>query len=120
MPTYDYQCKECGHTFEEFQSMSSDLLIVCPSCGKPALKRLMASGVGMIFKGSGFYQTDYKNTNSSVSTSSTSSTDGAKQETKPSPSAKTDSSPSDSKTDSSQSGSKPDSSQSGSKPDSSK
>lgn len=60
MPTYDYQCKECGYTFEESQSMTSELLITCPSCGKPALKRLMAGGVGMIFKGSGFYQTDYK------------------------------------------------------------
>jgi len=119
MPTYDYHCKECGHTFEEFQSMSSDFLTVCPSCGKPALKRLMASGAGMIFKGSGFYQTDYKKTNSSSSSSSTSSTDAAKQETKSSPSAKTGSSPSDSKPDSSQSGSKSDSSQSGSKPDSS-
>jgi len=60
MPTYDYRCKECGYTFEEFQSMSSELLVTCPSCGKPALKRLMAGGAGMIFKGSGFYHTDYK------------------------------------------------------------
>ncbi len=60
MPTYDYQCKECGYTFEEFQSMTSELLVTCPSCGKPALKRLMAGGAGMIFKGSGFYKTDYK------------------------------------------------------------
>ena len=100
MPTYDYQCRECGHTFEEFQSMSSDFLTVCPSCGKPALKRMMASGVGMIFKGSGFYQTDYKKTNSSSSTSSASNTDAAKQETKSPPPAKNDSSPSDSKPDS--------------------
>lgn len=69
MPTYDYQCKECGHTFEEFQSMSSDLLVTCPSCGKPALKRLMAGGAGMIFKGSGFYLTDYKKSGSSSSAS---------------------------------------------------
>ncbi len=60
MPTYDYQCKECGHTFEEFQSMSADPLTECPSCGKPGLKRLLAGGAGMIFKGSGFYLTDYK------------------------------------------------------------
>jgi putative FmdB family regulatory protein len=111
MPTYDYVCKECGHTFEEFQSMSSEFLIVCPSCGKPTLKRLMASGAGMIFKGSGFYQTDYKKTNSPSTTSSTSSTNAAKQETKSSPPAKTDSS---------QSGSKPESSPSGPKPNSSK
>ncbi|MBI3111458.1 MAG: zinc ribbon domain-containing protein [Ignavibacteriales bacterium] len=60
MPTYDYRCTDCGHTFEEFQSMSSELLRTCPSCGKPALKRLMGGGAGMIFKGSGFYLTDYK------------------------------------------------------------
>ncbi|MEK6566493.1 MAG: zinc ribbon domain-containing protein [Bacteroidota bacterium] len=60
MPTYDYQCKECGHLFEEFQSMSSDLLLVCPKCGKPTLKRQMSGGTGMIFKGSGYYLTDYK------------------------------------------------------------
>lgn len=65
MPTYDYKCKECGHMFEEFQSMSSDLLVVCPKCGKPSLKRQMSGGTGMIFKGSGYYLTDYKKSGSS-------------------------------------------------------
>jgi len=65
MPTYEYQCKACGHTFEEFQSMTADPLVVCPNCGKSSLKRLMAGGAGMIFKGSGFYLTDYKKTGSS-------------------------------------------------------
>ncbi|HWP82247.1 MAG TPA: FmdB family zinc ribbon protein [Bacteroidota bacterium] len=60
MPTYDYQCKNCGHTFEEFQSISADRLVVCPKCGQPSLKRILAGGSGMIFKGSGFYLTDYK------------------------------------------------------------
>ena len=101
MPTYDYVCKECGHAFEEFQSMSSEFLTVCPSCGKPALKRLMASGSGMIFKGSGFYSTDYKKSSSSSSSSSPSSAGAAKQETKSPPPPKTDSSSSDSKPDSS-------------------
>ncbi|MCX6142985.1 MAG: zinc ribbon domain-containing protein [Ignavibacteriales bacterium] len=110
MPTYDYVCKECGHTFEEFQSMSSEFLTVCPSCGKPALKRQMAGGAGMIFKGSGFYSTDYRKTNSSSSTSSTSDAGAAKQETKSPLPSKTDSPPAPSKPDSSQSGSKPDSS----------
>lgn len=73
MPSYDYECKECGHSFEEFQSMKADPLVDCPSCGKPALKRLMAGGAGMIFKGSGFYLTDYKKTGSSSSSSSSSS-----------------------------------------------
>ncbi|HEY5614782.1 MAG TPA: FmdB family zinc ribbon protein [Bacteroidota bacterium] len=60
MPTYDYRCGECGHEFEEFQSMSAEMLKTCPKCGKDVLKRAMGSGAGMIFKGGGFYQTDYK------------------------------------------------------------
>jgi putative FmdB family regulatory protein len=67
MPTYDYRCKECGHTFEEFQSMTSDALVICPKCGKASLKRLMGGGGGMVFKGSGFYQTDYKKTGAAPS-----------------------------------------------------
>ena len=101
MPTYDYVCKECGHTFEEFQSMSSEFLTMCPSCGKPTLKRQMASGAGMIFKGSGFYLTDYKKASSSGSSSSTSDTGAAKPDAKSPPPPKTDSAPSDSKPDSS-------------------
>jgi putative FmdB family regulatory protein len=73
MPTYDYKCKACGHTFEEFQSMSSEHLTICPSCGKPALVRLMAGGAGLVFKGSGFYLTDYKKTGSSPSSGSSKS-----------------------------------------------
>ena len=64
MPTYEYQCKNCGHAFEEMQSMAADPLMVCPTCGRPSLKRLLTGGTGMIFKGSGFYQTDYKNSGS--------------------------------------------------------
>ncbi|MGH2566801.1 MAG: FmdB family zinc ribbon protein, partial [Bacteroidota bacterium] len=60
MPTYDYRCGKCGHEFEEFQSMSAEPLKTCPNCGNDTLKRAMGSGAGMIFKGSGFYQTDYK------------------------------------------------------------
>ena len=97
MPTYDYVCKECGHTFEEFQSMSSEFLTVCPACGKPALKRQMAGGAGMIFKGSGFYLTDYKKTNSSSSSTSSSDPAAPKSETKPAPPPPSDSSSSDSK-----------------------
>jgi putative FmdB family regulatory protein len=96
MPTYDYKCKECGYTFEEFQSMRSDLLVLCPSCGKPGLVRLMASGVGMIFKGSGFYQTDYKNTKSS-SSSSSSKSNSTQSDKKPDPASKPDSGKSDDK-----------------------
>ena len=61
MPTYEYRCKNCKHEFEESQLMSADSLVVCPVCKKPSLVRVISKGGGMIFKGSGFYQTDYKN-----------------------------------------------------------
>ena len=80
MPTYEYRCTGCGHQFEEFQSMSADPLVKCPSCGNNTLKRMLGGGAGMIFKGQGFYQTDYK----SSSSSSTPGTKPApKKETKP-------------------------------------
>lgn len=60
MPTYDYLCEACGHTFEEFQSITAKPLRKCPVCGKPKLKRLIGTGAGVIFKGSGFYETDYR------------------------------------------------------------
>lgn len=60
MPTYDYACRACGHRFEEFQSISAEPLAKCPSCRKNKLERLIGTGAGVIFKGSGFYQTDYR------------------------------------------------------------
>jgi len=60
MPTYDYQCDACGHRFEQFQSIIANPLRRCPRCGKLKLKRLLSTGVGVIFKGSGFYETDYR------------------------------------------------------------
>lgn len=60
MPTYQYECDGCGHTFEKFQSMLDKKLKKCPECGKNELHRLIGSGGGIIFKGSGFYETDYK------------------------------------------------------------
>ncbi len=60
MPTYDYECEACGYEFEAFQSMSAKLLKKCPECGEPTLKRLIGIGAGVIFKGSGFYETDYR------------------------------------------------------------
>jgi len=68
MPTYEYQCTKCGKEFEFFQSIKDVPLKVCPACGKPALKRKISAGVGLIFKGTGFYITDYKNKSSSQST----------------------------------------------------
>jgi putative FmdB family regulatory protein len=61
MPTYEYVCSKCGHHFEKFQSMRDEPLKKCPKCSKAALKRLVGGGAGLIFKGSGFYITDYKN-----------------------------------------------------------
>ncbi len=74
MPNYDYECSACGYTFEEFQSMTDAKLVKCPKCGKNKLSRLIGSGTGMIFKGSGFYETDYKK--KSPSTESAPKADG--------------------------------------------
>ncbi len=59
MPTYEYKCLEKGHRFEEFQSITEGPLETCPECGGPA-RRLISAGAGILFKGSGFYQTDYR------------------------------------------------------------
>ena len=60
MPTYDYLCESCGDEFEHFQSITANALRKCKKCGKMKLKRLIGIGSGIIFKGSGFYQTDYR------------------------------------------------------------
>jgi len=60
MPTYEYTCQYCGHEFEQFQSITAKPLTKCPKCSKKRLKRLIGTGAGVIFKGSGFYQTDYR------------------------------------------------------------
>ena len=60
MPTYQYECQACGHAFEELQGMTDAKLTKCPKCHKNKLARLIGGGSGMIFKGSGFYETDYK------------------------------------------------------------
>ncbi|KAA3613432.1 MAG: zinc ribbon domain-containing protein [Planctomycetota bacterium] len=60
MPHYDYQCQACGHEYELFQRMSEPVLQDCPECTKPKLKRLVGGGGGVVFRGSGFYVTDYK------------------------------------------------------------
>lgn len=60
MPTYDYKCKQCGYQFELFQSMTAEPVKVCPQCNGYVI-RLIGPGAGPIFKGNGFYQTDYKN-----------------------------------------------------------
>ncbi len=60
MPTYDYRCKACDHEFELYQSMTASIKKKCPECGKLSLERLIGTGAAVIFKGSGFYQTDYR------------------------------------------------------------
>lgn len=89
MPTYDYVCKECGHAFEFFQSMNDDRLTDCPleECDGE-VKRLLGTGAGIIFKGSGFYETDYrsdsykKSEKADASKSSSSSSSDSKPEKK--------------------------------------
>ncbi|MCD6459459.1 zinc ribbon domain-containing protein [bacterium] len=61
MPTYEYECKDCHFRFEKFQSMNAEPISVCPECGGH-VKKLISTGAGIIFKGSGFYCTDYKKT----------------------------------------------------------
>ena len=92
MPTYDYQCQKCGHRFEVFQSMKDDRLTDCPieTCDGN-VKRLLGTGAGIIFKGSGFYQTDYRSdsykkaasADKSSGSSGSSSSGGSGGESKP-------------------------------------
>ncbi len=60
MPTYEYECEGCSHRFERFQPMGSPIPKSCPECRKRKIRRLIGSGAGIIFRGSGFYQTDYR------------------------------------------------------------
>ena len=85
MPTYDYECKACGHAFEELQSFSDPVLTKCPKCKKNKLERLFGGGGAIIFKGSGFYETDYRRTGAAKPEGE------AKTETKPE--AKADAAP---------------------------
>ena len=69
MPTYEYECRKCSHTFEQFQSMSEEPLKTCPKCGGK-VRRLIGGGTGIIFKGSGFYVTDSKKASSAATATS--------------------------------------------------
>lgn len=60
MPTYDYECAACGHQFEEYQSITAEPIKTCPMCRKKKVRRLIGTGGGLLFKGSGFYVTDYR------------------------------------------------------------
>lgn len=75
MPNYRYECTNCGHAFTEFQGISEPLLTECPSCHQSSLRRLIGGGMGIIFKGSGFYTTDYKNSNRKTASDKSSSSE---------------------------------------------
>ena len=79
MPTYEYECRQCGHRFETFQSMKDEPLKKCEKCGGE-LRRLIGTGAGIIFKGSGFYQTDYRSKSYKDKAKSEGGDSGAKKE----------------------------------------
>jgi len=111
MPTYDYRCKACKHEFEEFQSITAPVMKKCPECKKLKLERLIGIGAAVMFKGGGFYETDYRSESykqaakadsdaaKSSSESKSDSGAGSKADSKPDkktdskPGAKTDSNP---------------------------
>ena len=66
MPTYDYECRSCGHRFDILQKITADALTSCPQCKKKTLRRLIGGGIGIIFKGSGFYTTDNKSSSAAA------------------------------------------------------
>jgi putative FmdB family regulatory protein len=90
MPTYEYKCDACGHAFEQFQSITAGPIRKCPKCGKLKVRRLISTGAGLIFKGSGFYETDYrsesykKGAKADAPATTTSSTESKPADTKPS------------------------------------
>ena len=95
MPTYDYRCEKCGHVWEEFQSITAKPTKKCPACKKLKAKRMIGTGAGIIFKGSGFYQTDYRSdaykksadADSKPASSESSTKSESKSESKPAKSA---------------------------------
>ncbi len=106
MPTYDYECENCGHRFEQFQSITARPIKKCSECGKMKLQRLIGAGAGVIFKGSGFYQTDYRSESyknaAKAETGGTTGKDGqkkkeAKSDTKSEAKSETRSEPKESK-----------------------
>lgn len=91
MPTYDYVCEACEHAFELFQSMKDDAKKKCPECGKQKLRRLIGPGAAIMFKGSGFYKTDYRSDSyrKAAAADKTSTTASTSESSKSSESTKT-------------------------------
>ena len=101
MPTYEYECGRCGHHFDQFQGINAPRLRKCPACGKLSLRRLLGTGAGLLFKGSGFYLTDYRSSgykqaakadqakaSEGAKTSDSSTSGGAKPDASAKPAAK--------------------------------
>ena len=95
MPTYDYQCESCGHELEIFQSMSDKPKRKCPECGQLKLKRLIGTGAAVLFKGSGFYETDYRSESykKGAKADSDKGSKGSESKTDSKPAAKSESKP---------------------------
>lgn len=108
MPTYDYECDACGHTFELYQGINDDKQKKCPECGKLKLRRLLGTGAAIMFKGSGFYQTDYRSESykKAAAADKPSSESGGGDSAKSSDSKSSDSKSSDSKASESKSATK--------------
>ena len=111
MPTYDYECKKCGHNWEAFQSIKAEALKKCPECKKHAAKRVISPGAAILFKGSGFYQTDYRSDSyKKAADADKKASEPAKSESKGSESKGSDSKGTDSKSSESKSSKPPKSS----------
>ena len=91
MPTYEYICRACGHEFEEFQSIKADPIKVCPKCRKKKVERKISTGGAVIFKGGGFYETDYRSEGYKSAADADKKASESKPESKPE--AKTESKP---------------------------
>ncbi|MCE2798883.1 MAG: zinc ribbon domain-containing protein [Planctomycetaceae bacterium] len=105
MPTYDYECDACGHRFELFQSISADPEKKCPECKKLKLRRLIGTGAAVVFKGSGFYQTDYRSDSYKKSAAADSSPSSSSSEKASSETSSSEKSTSDKSTNKSAGGS---------------
>jgi putative FmdB family regulatory protein len=99
MPTYEYKCPKCGTRFERFQKITAPTTLPCPKCGAVA-ERLISGGHGLVFKGSGFYETDYKRAGEKTKPDSRKKGDGAPSADKPTTPSKPDASPPSRKADS--------------------
>lgn len=97
MPTYDFECPDCGNRFEQMQSITAKPLKKCPRCGKRRVRRLIGTGAGLIFKGSGFYLTDYARKGGGEKGEGKTESGETKTESKPAETKPTESKPAETK-----------------------